>query len=73
MDKSIEDIRNDFPLIKNSDIAYLDSGATSQKPQEVIDAINRYYNEYNANAHRGTYDLSQRATEIYETTRRHYR
>ena len=70
MDKSIEDIRNDFPLIKNSDIAYLDSGATSQKPQEVIDAINRYYNEYNANAHRGTYDLSQRATEIYETTRR---
>ena len=70
MDKSLEDIRNDFPLIKNSDIAYLDSGATSQKPQEVIDAINRYYNEYNANAHRGTYDLSQRATEIYETTRR---
>ena len=70
MDKSIENIRNDFQLIKNSDIAYLDSGATSQKPQEVIDAINRYYNEYNANAHRGTYDLSQRATEIYETTRR---
>jgi len=70
MERNIEDIRNDFPLIKNSNISYLDSGATSQKPNEVIDAVKRYYTEYNANPHRGTYDLSQVATDIYDTTRR---
>ena len=55
--------------MQNRDIAYLDSGATSQKPQVVIDAIENFYKNFNANPHRGAYTLSQEATEIYEDTR----
>ena len=64
------DIRNDFPLLKNHDFVYLDSGATSQKPEQVINAVNEFYKKYNANPHRGAYSLSIKATEIYEETRR---
>ena len=66
---NLDNIKNDFPLLQNRDIAYLDSGATSQKPQVVIDAIENFYKNYNANPHRGAYTLSQEATEIYEDTR----
>ena len=66
---NLDNIKNDFPLLQNRDIAYLDSGATSQKPQEVIDAIENFYKNFNANPHRGAYTLSQKATEIYEDTR----
>ena len=66
---NLDNIKNDFPLLQNRDIAYLDSGATSQKPQEVIDVIENFYKNFNANPHRGAYTLSQEATEIYEDTR----
>ena len=62
-------IKDDFPILKNRNIVYLDSGATSQKPQAVIDAISEFYKKCNANPHRGAYALSQEATEIYENTR----
>ena len=62
-------IKDDFPILKNRNIAYLDSGATSQKPQAVIDAISEFYKKCNANPHRGAYALSQEATEVYESTR----
>ena len=62
-------IKNDFPLLQNSDITYLDSAATTQKPIQVINAIEDFYNNYNANPHRGAYSLSINATEIYENAR----
>ena len=62
-------IKDDFPLLKNKKITYLDSGATTQKPIQVINAIKEYYEKSNANPHRGAYSLSQEATEIYENTR----
>ena len=65
----IEEIKKDFPLLENRDIAYLDSGATTQKPKEVIEAIKKYYENSNANPHRGAYSLSIEATEQYENTR----
>ena len=64
-----KEIKKDFPLLNNSNIVYLDSGATTQKPQEVLDAIENYYKEENANPHRGAYSLSMTATEAYENTR----
>lgn len=63
------DIKKDFPLLENKNIAYLDSGATTQKPIQVINAIKEYYENSNANPHRGAYSLSIEATEIYENTR----
>ena len=65
----IEEIKKDFPLLENRNIAYLDSGATTQKPKEVIEAIKKYYENSNANPHRGAYSLSIEATEQYENTR----
>ncbi len=66
-------VRAQFPilnLVENGQpLVYLDSGATSQKPQRVIDALERYYREENANVHRGVYGLSERATEKYEGAR----
>ena len=59
----------DFPILKNRDMAYLDSGATTQKPQKVLDAIESFYEHENANPHRGAYSLSIEATEAYESTR----
>mgnify|MGYP004493124815 FL=1 len=62
-------IKQDFPIFYNRKISYLDSGATTQKPSQVINALNKFYENYNANPHRGAYSLSIEATEIYESTR----
>ena len=62
-------IKQDFPLLQNQNIAYLDSGATTQKPKQVIEKIKEFYENYNANPHRGAYSLSMEATEVYENTR----
>ena len=64
------DIRKKFPIINNSNITYLDSGATTQKPEQVINALKDYYENDNANPHRGAYKLSIRATEVYENARK---
>lgn len=66
---NIEEIRKDFPLLENRDIAYLDNGATTQKPIQVITTVKEFYEKYNANPHRGAYNLSVEATEVYENTR----
>ncbi len=66
---NIEEIRKDFPILENNKITYLDSGATTQKPQYVIEKIEEFYQNYNANPHRGAYSLSMEATEKYEETR----
>ena len=70
----VEALRGDFPILSQTvnghPLAYLDNAATSQKPQIVIDAILSYYQEYNANVHRGLHELSQRATDAYEEARR---
>ncbi len=69
----ITQIRNEFPILSrkvyNKELVYLDNGATSQKPQVVIDAIEKYYQEDNANIHRGVHHLSQVATDQYEEAR----
>ena len=66
-------IRGDFPILKQQvhgkPLVYLDNAATSQKPQAVIDAVNRYYATENSNIHRGIHYLSERATAEYEETR----
>ena len=64
-----KEIIKDFPILKNREIAYLDNGATTQKPLQVINAIKEFYANSNANPHRGAYSLSIEATEIYENTR----
>ncbi len=61
--------RNDFPLLKSQDIAYLDNAATAQRPQCVLDAIAKFYETENANPLRGLYPLSVAATECYENAR----
>ena len=66
---NIEQIKKDFPILENREIAYLDSGATTQKPKQVIKAVEEFYEKYNANPHRGAYTLSMEATEKYEETR----
>ena len=63
------EFKKDFPLLVNDDIAYLDSGATTQKPMEVIEKIKKFYEEFNANPHRGAYSLSIQATNEYEMAR----
>ncbi len=64
-------VKKDFPIFKtHKDLVYLDNAATSQKPQEVIDAISNYYSSYNANVHRGIYKISEQSTEAYEHARR---
>lgn len=65
----MNELKKDFPILMKRDIAYLDSGATTQKPQYVLDKINEYYNSQNANPHRGAYSLSIEATQAYEETR----
>ncbi len=69
----VERIRKDFPAlhqeVHGKPLVYLDSAATSQKPQVVIDALVRYYSEDNANVHRGVHALSERATAAYEGAR----
>lgn len=66
---NLKEIKKDFPLLENNKITYLDSGATTQKPIQVINAVDEFYKKYNANPHRGAYSLSVEATEIYEDTR----
>ena len=61
--------RADFPLLAHTDIAFLDSAATSQRPECVIQAEKEYYERYNANPLRGFYDLAQEATARYEGAR----
>jgi cysteine desulfurase/selenocysteine lyase len=67
-------VRADFPILATrahgKPLVYLDNGATTQKPRQVIDTISRYYESQNANIHRGVYHLSQVATELYESARR---
>lgn len=65
----MNNLKKDFPILENKNIAYLDSGATTQKPKQVIEAIKKFYETSNANPHRGAYGLSIEATEIYESTR----
>lgn len=67
---NIEEIKKDFPILQNKEITYLDSGATTQKPIQVIKAVEEFYEKYNANPHRGAYSLSIEATETYENTRK---
>ena len=71
---SIETIQKDFPILQrkvrdNKPLVYLDNASTSQKPIQVIDAINDYYKNQNANIHRAVYALAEEATEAYENTR----
>ncbi|MFD1403016.1 aminotransferase class V-fold PLP-dependent enzyme [Robinsoniella peoriensis] len=61
--------REDFPILQNRELIYLDSAATSQKPRQVMDAMTRFYEAENANPMRGLYGLSIRATETYERAR----
>ena len=73
-----KNIFQDFPLLQQTGpdgkrICYLDSGATSQKPESVINAITEYYRDYKANVHRGIYAISERATEATEITRKKIR
>lgn len=64
-------IRQDFPLLlHHPELVYLNSAATSQKPEAVIEAVSRYYRELNASVHRGAYTLSAQASEAYEQARR---
>jgi len=69
----VESIREDFPILRRlvygKPLVYLDNAATTQKPQQVIDRIVRYYSEENSNVHRGVHFLSQLATEKYEAVR----
>jgi cysteine desulfurase / selenocysteine lyase len=69
----IQKIRADFPILSQTvngkPLVYFDNGATSQKPKVVIEAISKYYEEINANIHRGVHTLSQLATDAYEVSR----
>src|SRR4030066_104671 len=68
-----ERVREDFPIpqqrMHDKPLVYLDSAATSQKPRIVLEALTRYYEEYNANVHRGIYFLAEKATQAYEDAR----
>jgi cysteine desulfurase/selenocysteine lyase len=69
----VDAVRRDFPIlgrtVHGKRLVYLDNGATSQKPQAVIDAVTRYYEEENSNIHRGVHYLSEQATAAYEAAR----
>ncbi|WP_299556758.1 cysteine desulfurase [Seonamhaeicola sp.] len=70
---NVDDIRKDFPIlsrkVNGKPLVYFDNAATSQTPQQVIDAIVDYYSNYNANIHRGVHTISQEATDLYEQSR----
>src|SRR3954447_17578158 len=70
---NIKDIRSLFPIlnqeVNGKPLVYLDSSATSQKPVQVIEAIEKYYREINSNVHRGVHTLGTRATDAYEGAR----
>ena len=71
---NLVNIRDQFPIlnkkINNHQLVYFDNAATTQKPKKVINAINEYYSEYNANIHRGIHTLAEKATNEYEKTRK---
>ena len=71
--RPLEEIRAEFPILSRRvhglELAYLDNGATSQKPLAVIDTLDRYWREHNANVHRGVHTLSEEATALYEGAR----
>ena len=71
---NVEALRADFPILRRQvhgrPLVYLDNAATAQKPQAVIDTLSRYYEQENANIHRGVHYLSERATEEYEGARK---
>ena len=73
----VHSIRKDFPIltrtVNGKPLVYLDNGATTQKPRQVIEAIQHYYVELNSNVHRGVHHLSQLATDAFEVTRRKLR
>jgi cysteine desulfurase/selenocysteine lyase len=75
--KQVSEIKKDFPifqrLINGKELTYLDSGATSQKPNIVIDSMSEVYKQYNANVHRGTYVLSSETTSKYEDVRNKFK
>ena len=64
-------IREDFPIYNHSEspLVYLDNAATTQRPQAVLDAVNKYYTEFNANVHRALYSFGEKATTAYEDSR----
>jgi len=70
----MKEYRKDFPImnreINGNKLIYLDNGATTQKPKQVIDAISNFYSNYNANTHRGAYQLSLEASEAYEESKK---
>ncbi|WP_353197061.1 aminotransferase class V-fold PLP-dependent enzyme, partial [Parapedobacter defluvii] len=70
----VSSVREDFPIltrtVNGKPLVYLDNGATTQKPRQVIDAIVNYYTQLNSNVHRGVHHLSQLATDAFEVTRR---
>jgi cysteine desulfurase/selenocysteine lyase len=70
----VEAVRREFPVLAQRPygkrLAFLDSGATAQKPQAVIDAVSRFYSQDNSNVHRGVYDLAERATAAFEGARK---
>ena len=73
-ESSFENIRKDFPILKrtvrdNKPLVYLDNASTTQKPNQVIDAITDYYQNHNANIHRAVYALAEESTEAYESAR----
>lgn len=69
----VEEIRKDFPILKekiyNKDLVYFDNGATTQKPNIVIDSVVEFYKKYNSNVHRGNHSLSEESTNLYEQSR----
>lgn len=66
----INSYKKDFPILEKNNIVYLDSAATTQKPIQVINAIDRFYKNSNANPHRGAYRLSIDATNVYDNARK---
>ena len=67
---NIEKIRKDFPIFENNpDLIFFDNASTTQKPQNVINAITNYYENYNSNIHRGIYRIAEKSTEAYENVR----
>ena len=73
MAKTTQDIRNDFPILeqemRGKPMVFLDNAASSQKPKQVIEALENYYEHTHANVHRGVYELSQKATDAFELAR----
>jgi cysteine desulfurase/selenocysteine lyase len=66
----INKIREDFPIFQESELAYLDNAATSQKPEKVINRLKNFYEEENSNVGRGLYDLASETTQNYESARK---